>query len=484
MVDGRPTGPRHLDPLTFEDEADERDYREFLRLIAWIRAEVPRERENVSFVLHTGDVTQNGSRETSNSTKATNIPLPAACLEPPVNGCRCDLSKPRDGVWCLDRGDPTGGFVANSQAMPRGQIGDQCFCWQFAFREDEWVRFDRGWRELEREVPAAIVAGNHDNAGFLEGGGPDDPLARRERPGFAQFFSPSRLDAALSRFPGFERVSSLTVHGNQVGTEPRSGPDGLFRRRGLSHAWRFRLGPYPVGVLGLDWAFLEHHPGRRAAEEPEIQKNLAWANGVLDGALAGLPIVALSHQWVAIFKDPETQVQERWRALTEIAQPIRHRVFHLVEGHHSPTRATLLDRDPSTPQDDAQKLLYTRSPGQFSYKPLGHGPQLIAVRFIFRTLDENVLALGNPGAPPPGGMRDEVEVFTLKPGRGAPTRPGISLLDWDLGLCEDFSIFFDDRDYDGVKDDLDNCPVTANPDQTEVCAKPLSRRDAVRARGS
>jgi hypothetical protein len=221
-------------------------------------------------------------------------------------------------------------------------------------------------------------------------------------------------------------------------------PEPLLYRRG---AWRFTLGPHQVGVLGLDYLFAHVGVGQTAS--------ISWGNAKKTGEFADVPVIGLSHQWFNNGKFSIDQALPNWTNFVAPAPPqLERQLFWAAEGHHN-VAVSLKDRDENRSDDNAFPVLHTRSEGQgFS--------QIYLVRFLFRSLTSNIAALNND----PAGTRDEVEVFALKFSQ-IPTG-GVSLSEWDRVLCEDFSIFYNDRDLDGILDHLDNCPAVGNPDQGDV----------------
>jgi hypothetical protein len=401
------------------------------QLIRWIVREAPRDRENIAFVLQTGDLIQAVDR----GGLSNNTPLHPNCLLPPVRGCAGaeSLTSSKQNRCVPLATDP-------AQCDP---IFEGCACWEHANLTREWDLLTTAWRKLDGVVPYAVVAGNHDNVGFLQGGGASDPMASRERKGFYQYFSPSQLDRALELFPGFERVDTLVLHEAQAGPEPE------LRGRGVSHAWRFRLGPYPVGVLGLD---------DQIADGADPGAALEWAKQKIGGELDRLPILAVSHAWFwnGRFGAP-AQAKRAWKEIVAADAPHpyerRHKqVFLVAEGHHGPALHGAKDRHEGRADDDGFPVLHTRNLAGF-----------YLIRFLFRSLEENVAALRDPGG---AAMRDEVEILMFT-GAGAPPRPlanGVRSTEWTRVFCEDFSIFYDDRDYDGIADSLDPAPTGADPE--------------------
>jgi hypothetical protein len=395
-------------------------------LVDWILQEAPASKENVAFALHTGDIVEAAARVGVHNS----MPLHVNCLNAPVNGCA--------GYEGLTSS-------AGNPGIP-GVPGSSCSCWAFHNITREWDLFWGAWSRLNGVVPYAIVAGNHDNAGFLQGGGGGDPFSSRERNGYFQYFSPLTLDQANAGFQGFRRVDTFVV-------TDLAGPEPLLRRRGASHAWRFTLGPHQVGVLGLDYLFATiAEPGDSGAG---VTASINWGTTKKTVDFADVPVIGVSHQW---FNNGSLSAANlNWVNFVAPPSPqLEKQLFWAAEGHHTPLSVSLKDRDSGRSDDNDFPVLHTRSYGQGD-------SQIYLVRFLFRSLADNIAALnGNPA-----GTRDELEVFALKNFPQMPTT-GVSLSEWTRVLCEDFSIFYNDRDLDGILDHLDNCPAVGNPDQGDV----------------
>jgi hypothetical protein len=355
QMDGLPKS--WTEPLSFAEPKEREEYAAYERLVGWLLAR--REPERIAFALHVGDAIQSGS---------FGQPLQEACVTP-----RDVCLTAREDV----RLDPL----------------TLCRCGKRALVEIEWKRFDAQWARLDGVLPYAIVRGNHDTAGELPGQGGSWP--KRDPYGFAQHFG----EARVRTLPGW-----VSTHLQLLP------PDGgrLHSRRGHSHAWRFALGPYTVGVLGLVNDF-----ARNQLDSAAIQ-DVRWMRQVARGPLRDLPLVALSH----FFVDPRdpAAVQDAYRVSV---RGFPERVFLAVQGHLLEA-ADVRDRDLEDRRDDRYPLLLVGSQGWPVWPPL------YLVRFHFKTEAAHA-----------SGLRDEVEILRVPAPHslGAPAR-------WSRVLCRDFDIFY------------------------------------------
>lgn len=145
------------DTQSLSHNADDASYQNFGSMIDWVLEN--RESQNIDFVLHVGDLINQGSY----------LPLPTQCID--------------EGVGCV-RG--------------RKVRGTECGCYALAYTRAQWQRFNRQWKRLDGVVPYAIVRGNHDNVGI------DDPNSLIDTPGFMQFFGADEM----RKLPGYVETYS------------------------------------------------------------------------------------------------------------------------------------------------------------------------------------------------------------------------------------------------------------------------------------
>lgn len=214
-----------------------------------------REDQHIDFVLHVGDAIRRGGA----------LPLGPECLD---DAGRCD---------------PSRRFQGRRRSLP-------CGCKLLAAVDEEWRRFNAQWRRFDGVIPYAIVQGNHDNLGASVADG------QLDRPGFAAFYGPEHFRAT----PGSGWVA------------------GHVDARGVSQAWKFRLGEQEVLVIGAAHEF--------------SPKALRWAESVLDEH-PGLPVIALAHQYFWGVPPREDQPRPVWKKLVV---PHADRFRLAVWGHVSP----------------------------------------------------------------------------------------------------------------------------------------------------
>jgi hypothetical protein len=257
------------------------EYADFTAMIDWVVAN--KERENIDFVLHVGDIINLGTAL---------MPLPSACDGAPdrtsqecrANGCfpplsGCFLTAWNDCIACSGARDA----VTN-----------------------EWLRFDAQWSRLEPDpaadwsgVPYAIVRGNHDNVGR-------EPPTDLETRGYNQYFSEARFEALERAFAGSNRYYE------HVETYPGEDRDG--------HVWRFRIGSELVTVVGPSvW--------------PTATQRL-WVQDVLTRFRAH-PAILLAHDMI-----------ERSQLWVDVVNPmatVAPQLFMTVQGHIRDDMKSIID---------------------------------------------------------------------------------------------------------------------------------------------
>jgi hypothetical protein len=131
-------------------------------------------RENIAFVLQTGDLIQavNGHNN--------NTPLNPGCMLPPVNGCAgyAELMGSIPGVPPGNPGNPIDPSTGNTA----------CGCWEHFNLTKEWDKHRERWSPLDGVLPYALVAGNHLRSAKPGGGGRGvlSPAPRRRFAGYSR----------------------------------------------------------------------------------------------------------------------------------------------------------------------------------------------------------------------------------------------------------------------------------------------------------
>ncbi len=331
-------------------------------------------------------------------------------------------------------------------------------------------------------IPYAIVRGNHDNEGFLNTAAGDfpstsDPWYHRETRGFNYYFHKTLLDDLpgyiLYNGPGGPEDDSPHVQENPTTAEANEFGDSNLRR-GTSHIWKFALGPYEVGVIGVTHGFGYGLEAQSPDAHGVDDKN--WAVGMLEGPLADVPVFILAHRPTnnvdGPFGGPLGPFQsfpewlETWSA-TGKQRPSQVPVAlqgHYGEGYAIRDRAlaqvATQNTDPNKPLYDPNAVLFVKTQSNDNDPP-NTEPPLVLVRFHLKGIAANAT-----------GQRDEVEVISVptlfqSPWGLPPTVPPTSPAPSWRKLCSQFSIFYEDFDRDTKLDHQDNCPSFPNPGQQD-----------------
>jgi hypothetical protein len=271
---------------------------DFVEIVNWIIAN--KEKENIDFVLHAGDVVESGLES----------------MEMDRVGCDAP-TKPLDHRSCED----------SEGCAKKGcfESRHRCRSCSQTLREtrEEWERFAKQWKRLEpfpdcegdansktpgcdpswKGLPYGIVAGNHDNPGGV---------ADSDRRGYLDHYGAAHYREVQKRFEGSDRGFEYLETYRPL--EPSSNP----RDRVGAHAWKFRLGDRPVLVVGSSYRH----------QRPMLN----WIGGVLSKH-PETPAVLLSHAGLVPWAEgPFRLMGTLWKQVVENPR-FSPQIFLTVQGH-------------------------------------------------------------------------------------------------------------------------------------------------------